>query len=61
MLLDPVTLPCCGGNMFDRACISKHLEANRNVASCPICRKALATLPPVGVETESGLRSVAVC
>ena len=48
MLLDPVTLGCCG-NSFDKACMDKHLRANPTVASCPVCRKALpAELPQVG-------------
>ena len=52
VLLDPVTLPCCGTN-FDKACLDKHMEANPNRASCPMCREALpATLPAVGVGVE---------
>ena len=48
VLLDPVTLPCCG-NSFDKACVDKHLLVNPHAASCPTCRKALsAAVPPVG-------------
>ena len=55
VLLDPVTLPCCG-NSFDKACLDKHVEANPNgAAACPICRTALpATLPAVGVGRSLG-------
>ena len=47
VLLDPVTMPCCGKS-FDKACIDKHLEARPHAAACPVCRKALpAEAPPV--------------
>ena len=47
VLLDPVSVPCCGKS-FDQACLAKHLQAHPRGASCPICRAALpAEVPPV--------------
>ena len=54
VLLDPVTLPCCG-KILDKACVATLMEANPNGAKCPICRTALVAMPPVGVRTEPGL------
>ena len=52
VLLDPVSMPCCGKS-FDKACMTKHLQMNTNVAACPNCRKALRAVPPVRVRSQS--------
>jgi hypothetical protein len=59
VLLDPVTLPCCGKS-FDKACLDKHREARAQAgerARCPNCRKPLtASLPEVGARHGQGRR-----
>ena len=60
MLLDPVSVPCCGKS-FDQACLAKHLQAHPRGASCPICRAALpAEVPPVRACEGSALLPEAV-
>ena len=60
MLLDPVSVPCCGKS-FDQACLAKHLQAHPRGASCPICRAALpAEVPPVRA-CEGSARGGAEC